>query len=62
MNAAIRPTITIIAATYSSPFISQAANLKTRLSSHAATITAAIVKISFESFMFLVYHEKVNEK
>lgn len=56
MNIIISQIMTTIAASESSPLITHAASFSTTPSSHAAIMTIAIVRISRDSFILLVYY------
>lgn len=56
MNIIISQIMTTIAASESSPLMIHAANFSTAPSSHAAIMTIAIVRISRDSFILLVYY------
>ena len=56
INIIISQIMTTIAASESSPLITHAASFSTTPSSHAAIMTIAIVRISRDSFILLVYY------
>ena len=56
INIIISQIMTTIAASESSPLMIHAANFSTAPSSHAAIMTIAIVRISRDSFILLVYY------
>ena len=56
INIIMSQIMTTIAASESSPLITHAASFSTTPSSHAAIMTIAIVRISRDSFILLVYY------